>query len=165
MGIPYICMDDRSRQKNSLTAAQAEVLKFIREKCDQIGVPPSYREIQSHFGYRAVGSVQDHVRALVKKGHLVRASDQNQKMARGWLPKGFKREGVKQVPIYGEIAAGPTRDSAQLELGQIHVSKTVSDTPSFALRVVGDSMVDVGIFEGDLLKDTYCNLCFMEERA
>lgn len=131
----------------NLTESQALVLRFIQERLRENGVAPSYREIQEHFGYKAVGTVQDHVRALVKKGAL----EPGRGKARALLPASHRVEGTKRIPIYGEIAAGTTRDAPQVELGALVVSESTASDPCFALRVVGDSMIDVGIFEGDFL--------------
>ena len=134
-----------------LTPVQREILLFIKQRCQIEGAPPSYREIQEHFGYGAVGTVQDHVGALRKKGYLEKSKTGKGRTARGLFPKGHRRVGAKAVPIYGEIAAGATRDANQLEMGELLVPDEISEEPSFALRVVGNSMVDAGIFEGDLL--------------
>ena len=134
-------------RKNELTESQAQVLSFIRERHRDSGVPPSYREIQEHFGYKAVGTVQDHVRALREKGYLEPAGGR----ARGIVPVNARIEGTKRIPIYGEIAAGSLREAPQVELGSLVVADTAAKGPSFALRVVGDSMIEAGIFEGDHL--------------
>ena len=131
--------------ENNLTESQSGILSFIRRYCETSGAPPSYREIQKHFGYKAIGTVQDHVKALIKKGFL----EEPGKKARGLVPKNFSWEGVKRIPIYGEIAAGHTRDSAQLELGALIIADNFAADPCFALRVVGNSMIEAGIFEGD----------------
>lgn len=140
-----------SREKG-LTGTQRQILDYIRSRCREGGVPPSYREIQVHFGYKAIGTVQDHLKALRQKGALEETSPKGKRRpARGILPRGHRPANAKVVPIYGEIAAGSARDSAQLEFGDLLVSDTISERPDFALRVVGNSMVDAGIYEGDLL--------------
>lgn len=136
-------------QKN-LTDNQKDVLNFIKTTCEKTGVPPTYREIQAHFGYKAVGTVQDHVRALIQKGALEK-STKKARTARGLLPPDSRLEGVKKISIYGEIAAGPTRLSEELKLGALVIDSTLSKNPSFALRVVGNSMIEVGMYEGDVL--------------
>jgi repressor LexA len=135
-----------------LTPPQAQILHFIKERVEAEGISPSYREIQNHFGYKAVGTVQDHVKALIKKGMLEKSPLGKQKRrARGLMPAGQRWEGVKRIPVYGEVAAGSTRDTQQLELGSVFVAEKIAQDPCFALRVTGDSMVEVGIFEGDHL--------------
>ena len=134
----------------TLTPPQREILAFIEERCEQ-GQAPSYREIQAHFGYKAVGTVQDHVKALIRKGLLEKPSGEGRR-ARSLVPcRRSTPVGAKRLPIYGEIAAGPARDSVQLEIGSLVVGNDSARRSDFALRVVGDSMIGVGIFEGDYL--------------
>jgi repressor LexA len=135
--------------KEMLTESQKNVLDFIRSRCQTTGVAPSYREIQAHFGYRAVGTVQDHIRALVKKGFL--ENSRNRRPARGLIPKNYVLQGARRVPVYGEIAAGSARMAEQLEIGTLLVSEEKAPPNCFGLRVRGDSMVDAGIYEGDHL--------------
>lgn len=154
-------MVSRSTEKSPLTDLQRRVLEFIEERRRGTGVPPTYREIQEHFGYRAVGTVQDHVKALVRKGYLAPTALGDRRGARTLLPPrgelhatpwdAPKQEGVRRMPIYGEIAAGSARDAAQLELGTLVVAESLASERCFALRVTGDSMVDAGIFEGDFV--------------
>ncbi len=136
-----------------LTENQEQILSFIKQCYERTGTPPSYREIQEHFGYKAIGTVQDHIKALRKKGALEEQSvvGKGRRQARGLVPAGYKPEGTRRIPVYGEIAAGPLRDNAQLKMGTVVVADAAAKDPSFALRVVGDSMIDVGILEGDFL--------------
>ena len=143
-------MVNRSTKKTQLTESQKVVFDFIKSFIRSRSVSPSYREIQSHCGYKAVGTVQDHVRALIEKGYLEKAELQGQgRVARALIPKGLMLTGVKKITVYGEIAAGGPRNSEQLELGEIVISEELVRGECFALRVVGDSMIDAGIFEGD----------------
>jgi len=136
---------------SELTEPQSEILRFIKDQVALAGSSPSYREIQEHFGYKAVGTVQDHIKALLKKGALQKMPTSRGRRARGLVPAGKVVNGVRRIPIYGEIAAGSARDANQLEMGSLLISEQVAQDPSFALRVVGDSMIDAGIFEGDFL--------------
>ena len=145
-------MVSRSTEKSPLTELQRRVLDFIEARRRDTGVPPTYREIQEHFGYRAVGTVQDHVKALVRKGYLAQAALGDRRGARTLLPPDAQApEGVRRMPIYGEIAAGSLRDSTQIELGTLVVAESLASEHCFALRVTGDSMIDAGIFEGDFV--------------
>ena len=145
-------MVTRSTEKSPLTELQRRVLDFIETRRRDSGVPPTYREIQEHFGYRAVGTVQDHVKALVRKGYLAPTALGDRRGARTLLPPDAQMPvGVRRMPIYGEIAAGPLRDTAQLELGTLVVAESLASERCFALRVTGDSMIDAGIFEGDFV--------------
>lgn len=139
------------RPKNSngqLSPRQAEILEFMRECCDAHGRPPSYREIQKHFGLKTVATVYDHVKALEEKGAIHKLSAEG---SRNWVPKGHDQVRAKRVPIYGEIAAGSPREAHQIEMGELLVPAAISPHPTFSLRVTGDSMIDAGILEGDYL--------------
>lgn len=150
IGIPYNCMVYRSTKKQQLTESQSSVLEFIKSFIRSQGLAPSYREIQSHFGYKAVGTVQDHLRALIEKGYLEKSElNTKKRAARGLMPRGMSLAGVRKIPVYGEIAAGGPRGAEQLELGEVVISEELVRGECFALRVVGDSMIDVGIYEGD----------------
>lgn len=137
------------KKESALTKGQAKVLEFIRARYQSEGIPPSYRDIQKHFGFRAVGTVQDYVRALKEKGALERPGNRKVRRARQLMPKGSVTSGIKTIPIYGEIAAGATRESEQIPLGEIVMPG--DGKAQFALRVTGNSMINAGIFEGDLL--------------
>ena len=126
-------------------------MRFIQKRLDDSGSAPSYREIQEHFGYGAIGTVQDHVKALIRKNWLEKPDAKAGRKARSLMPSGHSREGVKRIPIYGEIAAGTLREASQVELGTLVIGDEAVKDPSFALRVVGNSMIDVGILEGDYL--------------
>jgi len=135
-----------------LTDTQADILKFIKSQLASRAVAPSYREIQEHFGYRSIGTVQDHLRALKKKGYLEESSASAKLgSARQLIPKGYSPQSAKRLEIYGEIAAGSLRESEQIVLGSLWVTEELVKRESFALRVTGDSMTDVGILEGDFL--------------
>lgn len=142
-------MGDANEPRPALTGPQQDILQFIRTRCRETGVPPSYREIQHHFGYRAVGTVQDHIRALRRKGYVERPKVA--RAARNLLPREQAFAPPKRLAVYGEIAAGSARQAEQVEIGSIFIAEGTFKGTCFALRVVGDSMVDVGIFEGDLL--------------
>ncbi len=137
-------------EKAPLTSAQRDVFEYIKGRCAE-GLPPSYREIQAHLGYKAVGTVQDHVKALVKKGWLEKLGLKKNTQSRQLAPAGMARNSARSIPIYGEIAAGATRDNPQIELGQLPISGDWSKGECFALRVRGNSMIEVGIFEGDFV--------------
>lgn len=142
-----------------LTPSQRQVLDYIRERCELSGMPPSFRDIQAHFGYRAVGTVQDHVKALVKKGFLERPK--SRRLARSLMPRDFQPATAKRVPVYGQVAAGSPREAEQLEIGTLVIENLAhSSSPSrpriskpqtFGLKVKGESMIEAGILEDDTL--------------
>lgn len=137
-----------------LTDQQAKVLRFITNEIEVNGAPPTYRAIAKHFRFASTRAAQDHVAALIRKGHLERKPG----ISRGLRLPG-RAEAVKNaplaVPILGLIAAGSPRDNPQIVLGTCavprDVAKGIPEDELFALRVTGDSMISAGILDGDLV--------------
>ena len=135
-----------------LTDRQQQVLDFINAHHRQTGVSPSLREIQAHFGLASPFGIKRHVDALTEKGALRRLDGK----ARGLLPSSHPRRGaLAEIPLFGTIPAGLPVEAEQQPDSYISVD-TMSlgvrhNTKLFALRVRGDSMVDDGILDGDLV--------------
>jgi repressor LexA len=134
-----------------LTNRQQEVLAFIEDAMTQIGIMPSTREIQEHFGFASQTAAVNHLRALEKKGVIQRYAGKARAMA---LVSNLKRDTIIDIPIYGQIAAGMAALTEQDEAGMISVDSTSAGVSRgkrvFALKVRGDSMIDAGINDGDL---------------
>jgi repressor LexA len=129
-----------------LTDRQREVLDFITSSIRKRGYPPTLREIGSHFGIRSTNGVNDHLRALEKKGFLHR-EDLKSRALRPLVSE----EEMIDVPVLGRVAAGQPllavqnyEDTVKVDRFFIGQSREV-----FALRVKGDSMIEAGIFDGD----------------
>jgi repressor LexA len=129
-----------------LTDRQREVLDFISDSIRKRGYPPTLREIGSHFGIRSTNGVNDHLRALEKKGFLHR-EDLKSRALRPLVTA----DDFIEVPVLGKVAAGQPilavqnyEDSVKIDRFFIGASREV-----FALRVQGDSMIEAGIFDGD----------------
>lgn len=138
------------------------VFRFVRD-CLLRGDSPSLREVQRHFGFRAVETVRAHLTALVEEGRLVKEPGR----ARGYrLPKRQTKRQTKRlsspvpdwstgrlqpVPLLGEVAAGGFEEAIENPEGNLPVeipdSRDLSDY--FALRVRGESMSGAGILPGD----------------
>lgn len=142
-----------------LTARQRELLEFIRETVSGEGRMPSYREMAVALGVSAVGTVQDHVHALVDAGHLERETIGGKTLLK---IAEARRVPAVGVPILGEVAAGSLQDAYEVSLGTLPLSpeflpsslksKSASAGDSlFALRVKGDSMIDAGIHAKDFV--------------
>jgi len=127
----------------NLTDRQAAILSFIREFADEKGYPPTIPEIQEAFGIRSPNGVNNHIKALIRKGHLKRDSSR----ARALDIVG-RSEGI---PIIGRVAAGqPILAEENLE-GYFNLHDLTRSGDVFMLRVKGDSMVNARIFDGDLV--------------
>jgi repressor LexA len=129
-----------------LTDRQREVLDFINDSIRRRGYPPTLREIGSHFGIRSTNGVNDHLRALEKKGFLQR-EDLKSRALRPLVTEAS----YVDVPVLGKVAAGQPllavqnyEDTVKIDRFFIGQSREV-----FALRVKGDSMIEAGIFDGD----------------
>ncbi len=136
--------------QSALTEIQANILKFIEIETARNGCPPTYRDIAKHFGYSAIGTVQDHVRALKKKGYLENSAS----VARGLIPS-HRAEAIS-VPILGTVPAGSPLEAIGSASGFVALvpgsrSKASRQAEYFALTVKGDSMEGAGILEGDVV--------------
>jgi repressor LexA len=144
MGHLTLVRDEDDR--DALTDRQREILDFISRSIAKRGYPPTLREIGSHFGIKSTNGVNDHLRALEKKGYLQR-EDLKSRALRPIVSTGETVE----VPILGRVAAGQpllaTRnydDTVKVDRFFIGQNREV-----FALRVKGESMIEDGIFDGD----------------
>jgi repressor LexA len=127
-----------------LTDKQEKILSFIVDSIAQEGRFPSFREIGRAFGLNSVATVSQHLDALVDKGFLIRDG-------RRLLPSPRVRRD-RGVPIVGRVAAG--RPISAIEHLEGHLNwDSLAGTGGpeiFAVRVVGDSMIEEGILDGDL---------------
>jgi repressor LexA len=128
-----------------LSPKQAEVLAYIEEEVSRSGRPPTYRDIAHHCGYDAVGTVQDHIRALIRKGFLHKEAG----VARG-IRLAHRNESM-DIPILGAVPAGrPIEAIADTGVGYVTIpAKWRGEL--YALRVTGESMIEAGIFDGDFV--------------
>jgi repressor LexA len=143
-----------------LTERQREVLEFIQDRIRAWGYPPTIREIGEHLSIKSTNGVADHLKALQRKGYLTHeemksrtlrpVSSRAAALVRAVLP--HSGEGVA-IPLLGRVAAGePILAEEQAEGTVVVDSFFVGDNKKlFALKVVGDSMVDDGILDGDYI--------------
>jgi repressor LexA len=125
----------------NLTNRQGEILSFILQSIARDGRFPSYREIGAHFGLTSPATVSQHLEALASKGALKRHG-------RYYAPADSLRFD-QGVPVVGRVAAGTPITA--IENIEDHVRwDRIGGEGTFAVRVVGDSMIDEGIREGDL---------------
>lgn len=129
-----------------LTDRQRQVLDFISDSIRKRGYPPTLREIGSHFGIRSTNGVNDHLRALEKKGYLHREDLKS----RALRPIVTEEEFV-EIPVLGKVAAGQPMLAVQNYEDTVKVDRFFigQNREVFALRVKGESMIEAGIFDGD----------------
>lgn len=138
-------MAPKNSPDSGLTTKQAEILKLIESVTAATGRPPTYREIAKQLGGLAVGTVQDHLRALTKKGYLQR----DRSVARGLSLSHYTPS--RDVPLLGQVPAGRPIEAIPDALGSVAVTGLQNKGELFALVVKGDSMIEKGIFEGDIV--------------
>ena len=134
-----------------LTPRQKEILDFIREFTTARGFSPTHREICEQFGYSSNGTAHKHHKLLEEKGYLRRHWNQK----RGVELAGetaSKSTGEGELPFFGLIAAGrPIEAVAGNEVVNVPAHLMGDrNNDHFVLKVVGDSMIEEGIHDGDL---------------
>ncbi|MBL8429056.1 MAG: transcriptional repressor LexA [Dechloromonas sp.] len=126
-----------------LTPRQQEILDFIKSTLEVLGAPPTRVEIASAFGFASPNAAEDHLKALAKKGAIV-------------LEPGSAR-GIRLVeqlglPLIGSVAAGSPILAVENVQGRYAFDANMfSPKADFLLKVRGLSMIDIGMFDGDLL--------------
>ena len=145
--------------KNQTTQRQEEILTFIRQYKQENGFPPTLREIGKQFGISSTFGVKRHLDALVKKGHL--NIESNSSRAISFVKNDStdnetvieQNEFFTKIPVIGRVAAGTPITAIENIEGNIIVDSSFikKSQDSFALKVKGDSMINAGIFEGDIV--------------
>jgi repressor LexA len=161
MGTLTLVRDDT---RGVLTDRQREILDFITQSIDERGYPPTLREIGVHFGIRSTNGVNDHLRALEKKGHLQREDLKSRALRPVAAPGASASSGagrredprladIVEIPVVGRVAAGLPLLAVENVQDTVHVDKFfIGQTREvFALRVKGESMIEAGIFDGDYI--------------
>jgi repressor LexA len=132
-----------------LSPRRAAILTFIRDRVAGQGQPPTLAEIADDCGLASRGAARKHVLALAEAGLIEVSAGQ----ARGIRPTGLRgRTDLLRVPVLGRVAAGAPigadpglADTLTLDRGLF------SRAPDYLLRVQGDSMIEDGILDGDLV--------------
>lgn len=130
----------------NLSANQRKIFEFLKERLST-GIPPSVREIGQAVGLRSTSSVQSNLDALEEKGYISR----DPLLKRSIRIVG-QSENVHQVPLLGVVTAGyPILATQQIEEYIPYSGSVTKDKPVFALHVRGESMINKGIFDGDII--------------
>jgi repressor LexA len=138
-----------------LTDRQRAVLDYIQTSILDRGYPPTLREIGNHLGIRSTNGVNDHLRALERKGYLTREDMKSRtlrltqtaevpaKMAVG--------DDIVEVPVLGRVAAGALSEAIEQPEDTVRVDRMLigAGRDVFGLRINGESMIDAGIHDGD----------------
>ena len=126
-----------------LTARQQQVMVVVRSSIDATGMPPTRADIARELGFKSVNAAEEHLKALAKKGAIELIAGAS---------RGIRLTEQTGLPIIGRVAAGePLLAQAHIEDYCDLSASFFSPTPHFLLQVCGDSMINVGIFDCDLL--------------
>jgi repressor LexA len=134
-----------------LTSEQNRVYTFIIDRRRETGFPPTVREIAEGLGYRSANNVRQHLRLIEKKGYLkivtgkARGIDVKAPFSPAGADNGF------EVPLIGRVAAGLPITAEENCEGTVTLDRTLFKGDGlFTLRVKGQSMKDMGVFDGDI---------------
>ena len=126
----------------NLTEQQFKIFDVIKGHVNDYGYPPTRAEIAKIMGFKSVNAAESHIKALVKKGVLLKVPDSS---------RGLKLvEEYSGIPIVGRVAAG-SPISAVENIEKYIPTNPISSPVDFFLRVKGDSMKDIAIIENDLV--------------
>ena len=139
-----------------LTARQDQVLRYIRQSIIDRGYPPTLREIGAHMGIKSTNGVNDHLRALERKGYLTREDMKSRALRPKDMDFGAPKnnraddDNIVEVPVMGRVAAGLPLYAEDHLLDTVRIDQSLLKSGEiFGLRVTGDSMIDAGIMNGD----------------
>ena len=128
----------------NLTTRQQEIFDFIKAEIEFNGYPPTRSEIAKVFGFKSPNAAEDHIKALKKKGFLNIVSGASRGIS-------INKEDIG-IPVIGLVSAGgPILAQENIEKRIPSSQNILSHGVDFYLRVKGDSMIEAGILENDLI--------------
>lgn len=133
---------------SKLTKKQKQVFDFIKTYISENGISPTIEEIRKELKLKAVSTIHEHINSLEAKGYISKSENSARSLS---LMKEIKS--VVEIPILGNIAAGQPIEAIENREDYISlVDPSIQNSKDYyALRVVGESMIDEGIFDGDVV--------------
>jgi repressor LexA len=154
-----------------LTLRQKMVLEYIQTTIDTDGYPPTLREIGNFMGIRSTNGVNDHLRALERKGYLTRKDMKSRTLRPTRAVERLLRSStltataeieqdeeehvfddtMVEIPILGRVAAGALQEAIEQPSDHVRIDRMLigGQRDVFGLRIKGDSMIEAGIHDGD----------------
>src|SRR5680860_1838279 len=132
----------------NITKKQKEVFDFINTYISENGISPTIEEIRKKLKLKAVSTIHEHINSLKEKGYLSKSENSARSLS---LRKKIKS--IVEIPIVGNISAGyPIEVIENFEDTISIVNPSIKTSEGYyALRVTGESMIDEGIFDGDVV--------------
>lgn len=146
---------------DKLTKRQEDTLKFVKEYMVSHGYPPTVREIAQAINVSSPATVQAHLDRLADKGYIKKGSNKNRTielMVENEFSK--KSETVIDVPLLGKITAGSPIEAIENpdEYFSLPAYLIPKEKEVFTLNVSGESMIDAGIYDGDIVIVERCQV-------
>lgn len=133
----------------NLTKKQRAILEYISDFIDNNGYPPAVRDICKGLGYSSTATVFGYIERLREKGYLDKDDSKNRGLR---LLKNGETKKTVNIPIVGNVAAGQPILAYENIEGYFPLSENLySNDETFILRVKGESMINAGIYDGDLI--------------
>lgn len=130
-----------------ITPAQQKVFSFVRDYITRHGYSPSYEEVRRNLGFKSLNSVYKHLRQLEQRGYLQSPWNNGKRV----LDLVQFSAGAAVIPFLGTVAAGTPIEAVETPESIEVPENFLGNGNNFALRVRGDSMIDDGIRDGDIL--------------
>ena len=152
-----------SSERPALKPREQKILDYMKEEIKQNGYPPTVREICSAIGIKSTSTAHKDIASLVKKGYLMKQDsktrtlvlvhDESEKKEEPMIASAELREheAVIDVPVVGRVAAGMPITAEENIESTFPVPKQYAEDNCFMLRVKGESMINAGIMDGDLI--------------
>lgn len=148
------------KDNRDLTSKQKEVLTFIKKFQAENKYPPSVRQICNALELRSPATVHAHIQNIIDKGYLKR-SKQGNHLIELLVPNEFEMHGedIVSVPLLGKVTAGSPIEAIEMpnEFFSLPTYLIPKHKEVFTLEVSGDSMINAGIFDGDIIIVERCN--------
>lgn len=137
-----------------LTGRQNFILKVLKKLIAKNGYPPTVREIGEEANLSSPATIHFHLKKLEEKGYIKKDDNKNRTIEI-LVPNEYleKNEGVVDVPLLGKVTAGTPIEAIEThdEFFSLPISLVNTKNEVFTLKVSGESMINVGIFDGDIL--------------
>ncbi len=137
-----------------LTDRQKDILDVIKQAIAKNGYPPTVREIGAKIGLSSSATTQFHIKKLEEKGYIKKNATKNRTIEL-LVPNEYieNDEKIVSVPLLGKVTAGNPIEAIEMpdEFFSIPISLIPSKKEVFTLKVSGESMINVGIYDGDII--------------
>lgn len=150
------------KNNDTLNQNEINILNFIRQQIAEVGYPPSVREICKAVGLKSTSSVHMYLNRLAEKGEISKASLKTRALRLTNEPIGTSNDiDSVSIPLVGNVAAGaPILAEENIEeyfkLSTSLLKKNAGNGATYMLKVKGDSMINVGIYNGDYVIVSKC---------